>query len=83
MMLLAVMLRLLLVWLVLALAVGAWRSWRRGAQTQQLRRRSTQAAVPQPMVACAHCGVLLPRSEALARGGAFYCCIQHRDQHDT
>lgn len=31
------------------------------------------------MVACAHCGVHLPRSEALTAGGRTYCSAAHRD----
>jgi uncharacterized protein len=29
------------------------------------------------MVACAHCGVHLPRSEALVQDGKFYCSAAH------
>ena len=33
---------------------------------------------PEHMVACTHCGVNLPRSEALEEGGQFYCSEEHR-----
>lgn len=36
---------------------------------------------PQAMVACAHCGVHLPRAEAVADGaGRLYCGDEHRLQ---
>ncbi|MBL8437373.1 MAG: hypothetical protein JNM61_04160 [Zoogloeaceae bacterium] len=30
------------------------------------------------MVACDHCGVHFPESEAVSAGGRVYCCEQHR-----
>lgn len=30
------------------------------------------------MVKCAHCGVNLPRSEAIYSGGEFYCTAEHK-----
>lgn len=30
------------------------------------------------MVACAHCGVHLPESEAIQKDGKYYCCEEHR-----
>ena len=30
------------------------------------------------MVKCAHCGVNLPRSEAIYSGGAFFCTPEHK-----
>lgn len=30
------------------------------------------------MVKCAHCGVNLPRSEAIYSGGAFFCTPEHQ-----
>ncbi len=29
------------------------------------------------MVACAHCGVHLPESEAIQKNGKHYCCEEH------
>lgn len=45
------------------------------------RRRARKARLPQaqPMVACAHCGVHLPRSDAVADGaGRLFCGDAHR-----
>lgn len=35
-------------------------------------------AVVEDMVKCAHCGVNLPRSEAILSGGDFFCTPEHR-----
>lgn len=49
------------------------------------RRGRGRAAAPKArpelegMVRCAHCGVHLPRSEALTAGGRSYCSAAHRD----
>jgi uncharacterized protein len=44
------------------------------------RKRSRPSAPPpsESMVACAQCGINLPRSEALEGGGRFYCSEDHR-----
>ena len=34
--------------------------------------------LPQPMVACQHCGLHLPISEALSSGQRYYCCAEHQ-----
>ena len=48
--------------------------------TALARKRAASSAPPpvETMVACAHCGVNLPRSEALENGGRFYCSEEHR-----
>ena len=33
---------------------------------------------PQDTVACAHCGLHIPRSEALTLGSRSYCCVEHQ-----
>ena len=38
----------------------------------------TSAASPQPMLACAHCGLHLPRDEALPGRGGVFCGAAHR-----
>jgi uncharacterized protein len=40
-------------------------------------RRPTQVTA-ETMVPCAHCGVNLPRSEALEGAGRFFCSEEHR-----
>jgi uncharacterized protein len=60
-----------LVWLLLG------RSARKGGPTRGAHRSANHGA--EDMVACAFCGVHLPRSEALAARGLHYCSAAHRD----
>jgi uncharacterized protein len=45
-----------------------------------IRRGGARQAPPavERMVACGHCGLNLPQSEALESGGRFYCSEDHR-----
>ena len=61
---------------VLVLGYAWWRGQRRAESPPP--RRPTPTATPQDMVACAHCGVHLPRSEALTHGPRTYCCAEHQ-----
>lgn len=65
---------------VLALALLGWLLFGRSRRGQ---RRGRDAPAPSPplegMVACAHCGVHLPASEALLANGRSYCSAAHRD----
>ena len=44
------------------------------------RKRGKSAAAPpsESMVACAHCGINVPRSEALESSRGFFCSEEHR-----
>jgi uncharacterized protein len=44
------------------------------------KRRASASPAPaaEPMVPCAHCGVNVPRSEALEVSGRFFCSEEHR-----
>lgn len=44
------------------------------------RKRAASSGPPpvETMVACARCGLNLPRSEALEGAGRFYCSEEHR-----
>lgn len=67
--------------LLILIALGAvvWWLWRRF-----LRPRRPSAAPPPPtpeaMVRCVHCGIHIPRKEALAQGTHWYCCREHLPQ---
>ncbi len=39
---------------------------------------SAQEKTVEDMVKCAHCGVNLPRSEAIYSGGDFFCTPEHK-----
>lgn len=65
--------------ILLLLAVVIWR-WRQASIVRHTQRTHTPTqAKTTKMVACQHCGVHLPVSEALCgREGHFYCSVQHR-----
>jgi uncharacterized protein len=46
---------------------------------RRARSRSTPpVSAPEKMIACARCGVHVPRSEALENAGRFFCSEEHR-----
>jgi len=63
---------------VLVVAYIWWRNERRASMAPPAAPR--RPAAPQDMVACAHCGVHLPRTEALTSGPHSYCCAEHQRQ---
>ncbi len=68
----------LLVALVVMIAIGIWRNNRRKEEDVPPPRRSKQRQVEQ-MVTCAHCGLHLPASDAVASKDQLrYCCSEHR-----
>lgn len=68
--------------MVLVVAVGIWRS-RRPTDSGTAKAAPRTPALPQDMVACDHCGVHVPRMEALMLGNHAYCCAEHRRQHSA
>lgn len=72
--------------IVLVLAYGWWRSGRRahmrqGAAPQQPPQTAKEMpASALDMVPCAHCGLHVPRNEALAQGIRHYCCPEHQQR---
>jgi len=62
---------------VLAVAYGLWRN-RRAKDAPVQRARPPAPALPQAMLACAHCGVHIPQADALMAGSRPYCCAEHR-----
>ena len=65
---------------LIALAVVALFWLLRGVRSRSNRGGQAPHAAPFPpdLVACAHCGVLLPESDALAAEGRRFCCEEHR-----
>ncbi|MEF9943618.1 MAG: PP0621 family protein [Burkholderiaceae bacterium] len=67
----------------IGLALAAYIGWRwmrikqAGSQSGAPLRRPPPGS-PEQMVRCSQCGVHLPRSEALASAGEFYCGEEHR-----
>jgi uncharacterized protein len=66
-----------LVVLVLLVVVAVWLI-RRALRSPAGRTGGTAApGKAEELVRCVHCGVLLPRAEARAAGGALYCSEEH------
>ena len=42
------------------------------------RRKPSAPSASESMVPCAHCGINVPRSEALEGAGRFFCSEEHR-----
>jgi uncharacterized protein len=49
------------------------------AKTPRMDKKSAKKAGD--MVRCRHCGVYIPRHEAIPDSDQYYCCKQHRDEH--
>ena len=61
---------------VIGFGVGAViRAYQRSLDKPQAPARGQTV---EDMVKCAHCGVNLPRSEAIYSGGEFYCTAEHK-----
>lgn len=66
---------------VLAIALGVWRSRQPKPEAPARPTAPPRTPPPQDMVACAHCGLHLPRSEALVGdAGTLYCSPAHRER---
>ncbi len=73
--LLVVIVALVVLWLLL-------RSLFRRARGEGQSSRKPPPAAPQAMLACAHCGVHLPRDEALPGRGGVFCGEAHRAAYE-
>jgi len=64
-------------YLLLIAFVGLiWWVWKKRASGPG--ERSVPPRKAEKMVACAHCGLLMPRSDSIVDDGLDYCCDQHR-----
>ncbi len=73
--LLVVIVALVVLWLLL-------RGLVRRAKGDGEPPRKAPPAAPQAMLACAHCGVHLPRDEALPGRGGVFCGEAHRAAYE-
>ena len=62
--------------LLILVIVAVW--WLAKGFRRKSAARDASAAVPEQMVTCGHCGLYLPRSEAIGEGDKFFCCAEHR-----
>ena len=68
-----------LLWLLLgALAWWAYRRSRAARRNDAPAPPASPPAAPQDLVACLHCGLHLPHSEAVAGARGPYCSAAHR-----
>ena len=66
--------------LLVLVIVVVWRL-AQGARRKNAGREAAREANPAAsgqMVSCSHCGLYLPKSEAVAEGEKYFCCAEHR-----
>jgi uncharacterized protein len=64
----------ILFWLILAIL--AWwfvKGVLRATRDREIGKKESQSLEAEDMVACARCGVNMPRSEAREEGGRYFC----------
>ena len=69
--------------LILAIGYALYRFGvllQRRSEAQARERRTEPAGGPEPIERCDHCGVHVPRSEAILDGERRFCSAAHRDQ---
>ncbi len=78
--LLLILFILLVIWATRALRGRSGRSdaGESGSSSRQRRASGKGAEEDRLMLRCAHCGVHLPRDEALPGKGGVFCCEDHR-----
>ena len=69
----------LLFWVAIIFA-AIW-IWRRFISQPKRTRAAEDAAAP--MVRCAHCGVHIPKAQALSQDQQWYCSQAHLEQDST
>lgn len=73
------MAKLLITLVIVVLALLWWFGKGRGGGAAGPRGGANPPPRPRAMVACAHCGLHLPQSDALeGESGRHYCCAEHR-----
>lgn len=68
-------LKIILLIVIVFVAVLVFRAYKRALDKPSAPVRDSK---PEDMVKCAHCGVNLPRSEAIYSGGDFFCTPEHQ-----
>jgi len=67
--------------LFLAIVFIAWRIYRLVVTPRVRTPEELRKLRGEDMVACAFCAVHVTRASALAEGGRWYCCDEHRRRH--
>ena len=68
----------LLVLLVVAVAIGIWRTRQRKSVPAERKARGPRLTAPEHMVECAHCGLHLPRADAVLYRDHAFCSAEHQ-----
>ena len=68
------------IWLAFVLARQLMRSRR---QNRVADTSAPKHSLPVTVVPCAYCGLHIPKNEALAANGRYYCCTSHKDGHSS
>ena len=63
--------------LLLGIAFIGWRMYRL-LKARRLRGEASARLQTEDMVECAHCALRVPRSQAVAAEGRWFCCELHR-----
>lgn len=66
--------------LLVVIGFVAWAIFRAYQRSLSQPPRPPAEKAAEDMVKCAHCGVNLPRSEAIYSGGDFFCTPEHRQR---
>jgi len=64
--------------LLIAIGFVVWALFRGYLRSLNKPPVSTRESAVEDMVKCAHCGVNLPRSEAIYSGGELFCSPEHQ-----
>jgi len=65
-----------LFWLLVIVLV--WWAFKRSHKPESQASTTQSSAAPQDMARCAHCGIHLPRDEAVRGEKGLYCSTEHR-----
>jgi uncharacterized protein len=68
----------ILFFVLLALAVYVAWKWMQRASVTRVSQPKPREMSAQAMVSCAHCGMHVPQSDALALDGRYFCSDEHR-----
>lgn len=64
--------------LLIVIGFAVWAVMRAYQRSLNKPPEATREQTVEDMVKCAHCGVNLPRSEAIFSGGEFFCTPEHQ-----
>ena len=64
--------------LLIVIGFAVWAVLRAYQRSLNKPPEATREKTVEDMVKCAHCGVNMPRSEAIYSGGEFFCTPEHK-----